>query len=82
MWQDWDLSDVQTRLRHRQSGQWVPDGSFSANRRKDLEYFSYCPQLSHLSVSQQNTDVQVHSEEHSGEKHNHMMITSNHYSYI
>lgn len=65
---DWDLSDLQTRQRHRRSGQWIPDGSFSVNRREDLEYFFYCPQSSHLSLSRQNTDVRVHFEEHLGRK--------------
>lgn len=38
-------------------GSGVPDGSFSVKKQEDLEYFFYCPQLSHLSVSEQNTDV-------------------------
>ena len=54
---DWDLSELQTRQRHKQRGRLVPDGSFSVNRRVDLDYFFYCPQLLHLSVSQRNIDV-------------------------
>lgn len=56
---DWESSDFQTRQRHRRRGRQVGDGSFSVNRGEDLEYFSYCPQLCHLSVSQLNTDVWV-----------------------
>lgn len=41
----------------RQGGQWAPDGSLPLNGWGARSSFSYCRQLSHLSMSRKNTDV-------------------------
>ena len=63
-----------------EEGRREPDGSFSVNRRGDLEYFFYCPHcpicLCHSKTQMCECKRGVHFEEHFGGKRNHVMITS------